>query len=423
MKQLLIVILGVQLNIGYASTLVEFKKKAMEISPALKLKSLSIKENNSKKKIGQSGFYPKLGIDMALENETGDGFDDSETTGSAYLKLNLFNQFRDQKLKDKAEGGVKLSALEQANLSNLLQIEIEKLYYEKLYYSSLIQNLQKALVRIDFHLTLIKRRLSAGLISNSDVLEFKLRKSQLKSKMFFYQAEERRILKVLSFITGIKLEDVKKFDRNSLPHYDYEKSHEEEILSNFEKLSPVMRQKGLKMELSQLKSNRAKYRWLPRVDVESRYGRLPEDETLRSSKTETFRVGIYAHWELFGGGKKFAQSNLDTLSNEKSKYEYKSFYRSQKLSLMKDFEELEHIQDRINNDEVSLKLAKELYKKTVSEYKRGVKDSGALASASEAIFEITENIYGFKWEFIKYRLAVEAVTGVPLKVKEVKHAR
>ena len=130
----------------------------------------------------------------------------------------------------------------------------------------------------------------------------------------------------------------------------------------------------------------AKSGFLPSVDLEATYGKLANEERVFAGN-DNYSVALKVSVPLFSG-----LETLNQTRSARSKIVAKEAAASKKnLSTLAEadnlFSKLTTLNDRLNLEEKNLSKSEEYYKITLSEYRRGVKNSPDMVGASERLVE------------------------------------
>ncbi len=246
--------------------------------------------------------------------------------------------------------------------------------------------------------------MARGSGSESDVLEFDLRATELESDLNQLQQEYLGYIVKLKVLLG---EDTRKSLTLSgeLPHQHLTGSLENYVDLNLSD-SPSVRASALAFEIATYKADTAKKRWLPKIDLESKFGSLPGSE---SSKSENLNssVAIVATWEIFSGfnatyekRELYAQKNL-------TDWELKAAVIEILADVQIQFGELQALQSRSDLEKDNVRLAKRYYDLVLADFKRGYKNSGDFSAAAQTLYDAEVQKKKLDLEFIEKKLALE----------------
>ncbi len=397
----------------------QLKELALKASSSVNAAEMYIESIEGQSGTQRSKFLPRLGIQVGREWTKADNFSDEDNFRAVYGTINLFNGFKDSNqlkrsklLKLSEEGLLKNKKLD-------LELEIEGLYYTYLFLEKKLEVTQEAIKRNGRHLKLVNKRLKSSLVTKTDVLEFKLRSSQLVSERDFIELELLRIKKRLLKFSGIQ--DFNSYSlKGDLPHLHLKTDTQKLIQNKLDRNADIqsLNYTVQDFELSQKISNSG---WYPRVDLQASYGRLDENETGVSNNLDASQVTLMATWELFSGGA--TRSLHKTASAQKMSVEYQLRQKKLDLSLQVEslIDQIRILQKRIDSTEVNQKVASKLYSRTLNEYQKGVKRSGDLVTASDLFRNLSSEIYEMKLKFLSSKIELERLIGSNLNFELIKH--
>ena len=413
------------ISVGFANTVATSLEKLKEAARRNNFQINASKYEALKyemiEKESSSSFYPRFGIEGEWSKKTSENVSHTNTVGYLYTEYNLFNGFRDlnRLKKSKLTTDIYRSHLREKGFD--LNIKIERLFFEFLYLKKQYGLMLTAVKRNKRHIKLIKKRLSSGLVTKTDLLEFELKGSKLTARANFLKLRQDEVRANLIRSAGITKTDFFE-PTGEIPHYQLEETLEN-LLVGLKKDNELLKRSKLILEESSLGLKISKSSWMPKVGLEAKYGYLPEEETGFSSDNTGFSVALKAKWELFSGFS--SRYGIKRSQHEKAKSQFELKQKIiDALSLIEvGYRRLISLQNRISLEELNEKKARELYNRTLKEYRRGIKDSGALASAGDQLTEIKEQIYQFKNLYIESKLNLEKLLGKELRVKRINHGK
>lgn len=401
-------------------TLDTLKKSLKSNSLELKANQSQVLSNELNVKSQKSKLYPKFGVQLGREYLSADNIDEQEKIQAIYGQINLFNGFKDISAISKSEIQVNLSKNSLKNNFFLSELAIEKLFYQYLFLKKKHNILNSEISRSKSHIKMVKKRLSSKIITETDLLEFKLYKNKLESLINYLELELQSVQNELLITSGMKPE-VKYAIWGNLPHYILT-SDLNELLKNSEDSFEVKQQR-LKTEIANtaLKSNKSG--WYPNINLRVEHGNLDEVETGIDSDEISSRAIVIATWELFSGGqtKHSVESQLNKVKS--LEYSYKQSILSYEVKVKNLFNRLKMLEKTISTEEDNAKLSKSLYEKTMKEYKKGIKDSGALSNSSKEFSEIDSRVFQLKFNYVLAKIELEKAISRRLDFKVIEHKK
>lgn len=376
---------------------------------------------SNEKKIGQlkGNFLPKIGLLLSQEKNTSADISETENIQAVYGSLNLFNGFLDQGNLSLSQIQTKKSASFLAQSKFELNLRIEKMYYLFLYLQKRLYVTKESLERNLRHIKLIKKRLASSLVTETDLLQFQLKRARLKSREEFLLLQSVQVKEALLRTAGYK--DVKGMDiQGDLPHFVLNQNQSEILSKGVEKNQSIQRAK-LSLEESDYKLEMANSNWYPKVDLSVMHGHLDEIDTGIDNSELVTSVVVRARWELFSGFSTKNANESAQFEKIKSGYLLKQKVLDSSIILENNLKKLRTLQTRILAAEKNEIMARKFYGRTVREYQKGIKDSGALSNASEVLTQLNETIYELKTNYINTKLILEQSVGESLNFKIIKH--
>jgi outer membrane protein TolC len=367
----------------------------------------------SSEKLAQSqkgAFLPEISLEGGPMSTR---LDDEKNSGTAVYgkaEWNLYRGGRDQAELRKSEIERDLEKRKLEGLKSQVAREVSKLYYEMLYLLESISIKEQALHMNQDQMKLARAKRSSGLTSEADVLEFELRDSTLNSDLKLLQQQRSAKARDLSFLVGaneapetlavkghLETESL-KIDRTvALQHF---KNHNLEILDAQSQFQISNQDKAI-----------AKSTYLPKLDLEAQYGKIANEERVFDN-TNNYRFFLKLNIPLFSG----FQSYYDFSASQSKAIQKEMALQNTEIKVRSDleglFSELSSLEDRIQLEEKNLQRSESYYKMTISEYKRGLKNSPDVVGASERIMDAKIRNLEFRKEFQITKLRIYELAGI-----------
>lgn len=397
----------------------EIKEIALKNNYSVNAARIDTELSSLDEKIVRANYLPQISIDSHVDKENIDSQTSYESSSYLHAQLNLFNGFKDQselKIKE-LESSKSISKLKDSKL--FLNLKLEKLYYEYLYFAKSLDTVKSALFRNKKHLLLINKRLVSSLVTQTDLLEFELRRSKLVTKKRFLELKKAEKREELFLTAGIT--DSKQYSLSGeLPHFLVDISLEQ-LLSQVDVSTESIKRLKIGIEQARKLSTKSNSNWFPKIDLEAKYGKLDPDDTESYSAEANSQISLNAKWEIYSGGRTVSEAKKAMLEQRKNEFLLKQRRLDITSIVRTHYQKLLALQSRISSEEKNEKIATKLYANTQSEYQRGIKDSGALSMASDEVITITEQIYQLKKDYISTKLFIESTLGRTIKFTMHKH--
>ncbi len=394
------------------------RRSYLSQNEGLKAKEILVQSKEESIKLEKAKLLPRVGVHLEYETLSSDIKDESEKFSSIYGELNLFNGFKDQASIERSRNSA-LIAKESLSFTKLRSLKrVEMLFYKFKYLDKKLRTLKKEQKRSLFHQRLVEKRLASGLVTETDLFEFKLYLNKLNTLIEYTELEQVNIYNQLFLLVGLdpghKNEIV-----GDIPHLHIETKLSE--LLNSAQDSPAVRLSDLKVQDKRITTKYSKSNWLPRLDLKAEYGKLDDVETGISPEETSSQISLSVKWELYSGGESVADSKISRLNELASIHQKRNAQTNYRIAIERNFNALMMLEKSIDQEERNLKLAKKLYRMTLKEYKKGVKDSGALLSASKDISESEGRVFELKLNYVSKKLNLEELSGKVLSFKTISH--
>jgi len=399
--------------------LVQLKELVLKSNYELKALESDIEVSSAEIELQRSKFFPTLGIRLGREKTKTDSISDSDNINSIYGKVNLFNGFKDSKefkkrklSKDFLKNGLSWKTFN-------LTLEVEKLYYNYLYLSKQKVIIQSSIDRNKQHLKLVKKRLNSSLVTKTDLLEFNLRKSDLIVEFESTQLDLKRLKKNIFYTSGINNIDNYQLI-GDLPHLNIQ-SNLPELLDLAIKNNPRAKRLEVTAKILNIEKKINNGDWLPKIDIKASHGYLDENDTGIPNSERSTVISAMATWEFFSGFSTTSQNSKNSAKRVALDYRLRQNKINLRLGVESIFDKIKILEKRIDSIEKNQRISLDLYKRTLREYKKGVKDSGALVSASDMFKSLSNKIYELKINYMNFKIDLERLVGTSLNFKEIKH--
>lgn len=231
------------------------------------------------------------------------------------------------------------------------------------------------------------KRISSGVATPSDRLEFEMKRLDLKREIKLTGAEEKSLSYDLLVYLGYEAHEPLSLtgDLEHLDEWEYDLKHTHEDHDFFTKPAVLLAQ-----EL-QIQKQQKKRVWVPRVDLYAglyQFNQREEDPASERERRESV-VGVKLTMNLFD--RFSARSEARALESEASAATALSAFRKKQneAHIEKEFLELKTLHEQVHESEKHIVMAEKYYNATQVEYTRGAKNSPDVLSATERLEEVT----------------------------------
>ncbi len=351
----------------------------------IKNEKLDSLEKNKRSTV--QSFLPKISLMAGNENfeYVQRGFR-TEPYYGAYAEINIYNGGRDNigsKLthlnfqKGKAEAKVlRFEQLEEA----------KKTFWELVYLLELKEKHHKALKLVVQNRKAAIKRIGAGVGTKSDKYEFDIKRTELEQDLKKANLEIEKEKGMLKILLGLSQEQELRISERLEHDHSWRKllSHSEDehgYLTKSFKVAADQKEVKLKLEGRQ---------WLPKLDAyafwEQRNRRAEYDVEFDRDRVQV-AVGIRASWKL--SSILLRKKRLNSLQAESLASSLRVDLEERKLEneIHSEIKELELLDGMVHSAEQNIVRAEQFFSLISKEYKRGVKNSGDMLSATEKLIE------------------------------------
>lgn len=318
----------------------------------------------------------------------------------AYAGVNLYNGRQTRVLERISAVQVEKAQLAIPVKEFQLRKNIEELFAEIARRNGIISLKKKEAKTFESHRRKANDRRLAGLIGQTDVVEFDLRKNSLSNDIEALISEKDVYLRLLSILTGKS--SVDNIEGYSLPEIKKVPDLSAKDLSNINLSSKVIAKElvGLSLE-----KDLQEAKWGPRIDLEGRAGYLPKEGDF-DDKSPRFDIMVVAKMDLFNAPQRNAEFQEALEKKKKLESTIKAEDADARFMIDEIITTMKNQQKKLQILKSNRDSAERYYRSTLDEYERGIKNSPDVAHATEILFENDYKdieIY-YDWAMLKIRL-------------------
>lgn len=333
----------------------------------------------------------------------------TEPTQSIEATSNLFRGGKD-KLEDQIKN--EQSKLANTKLKKFYSQELFKArsyYIDLLYYQELIQVIKAASSLNRSDLSLLQRQINAGLINQTNRLEFDIENNQFKQDLILLKRDYESTLNQLKVVLGIKLETALKLEAS----FDFK--NDSQLYSRELRPNSHFEITALKTQETILRNRQeqAKRWWLPSIDAYINYSLYSfEDRSYFAlGNQDEFSGGMKLSIDLFDGFQAKTQGKL--LQAQAQSYRYQASQKSKELEVL--FKKLKY---ELKVYPQLLKLEKKIilqnrnyYQMAKIDYQNGLKNSLDLMNIRQRLFERQKKYAELKRKYWMLKSHLLAILG------------
>lgn len=406
MKQSLFVFALLLLSLGAhaleGSDILE--KKLLEKNQEFLSLQKQVESKEALNEASKSGFYPTLNaVGGWGQNKT----DDLITTEKGYIgylegKLNLFHGFKDQLASDQSSTEVNLSKFELESKKRDLRLQLTEAVSNMILLHKLQSILEEEFKITQTQKQMAARKVAAGLTGSVDNLEFDLRENEIQIEQKQISQQHQETHQIFNKIFG---EDVTDADLEKLDFSSSEKLSKIESQIKIENTLEYQKADILEKKAA-LERQEVKADFLPSVDFTYSAGRItPSDDS--PMKFNESKYALLITIPLFSGFDsyyKIKSASFMSNSAEKLKMQKRNDVNSDFAIAKTKMNELTAL---FQINESKLSLSQKYFDLTLSEYKRGIKNSPDLVTATERLFSSKKKKYELLKELELLKVKIE----------------
>lgn len=413
--------LGLFLILGVGTTVLadhpnEGKVAISQLIEEAEQNSLEIKqteENLNSLKSKLNSQYGKLSPKISVEGgPQSTKYDDEKSNATALYgkaEWNLYNGGSDKAVMDLSKSEIEIQERRLKSLKNKVKKEVSKIYYELQFILESISLKQKALELNSQQMKIAKAKNSSGFTTSSDVLEFDLRDSTLQSDLVLLNQQLDQKSRDLDVLLSRKNQTAPEIVKGHLVRETFTLNRDELLVKIQENNDQLLLSK-IELQLAETEKRQAKSQFLPKLDLEARYGKLANDEKVFNDK-DNYSVMLKFNVPLFSGFEDYnsVKSVSAKVASSQMAIDQKSISLSAELD--SSLAEIKALNARLDLEEKNLERSEKYYKLTLDEYRRGVKNSPDMVGASERLLEARIRNLEYRRDLMLARAKIQELTG------------
>lgn len=381
-KLFVFLVFGIALNQrASATTRQELENKLFENNQEIQAFESQVLAQENLKKSLYSSYLPSLNAVGGWAKNKTDEDDQKGQVGYLQGTANLFSGFRDQSNIEIEDQKLNLARIGLETQKRKLREELTDVLTTMIGLHQLEKILDEEFKVTQIQKQMAAKKVSAGLTSTVDNLEFGLRESEIQiQRRNIVQSHEEAHQKLNALFN----EEVKDEDINNIDFLTLEELKKNLNILNF-KNHPLLQKSQTEKTIAELEKRSVNSEFFPKLDLSYSFGRLTPTET--DFKYNESQVALLITIPLFSG--------LETVYKRKSAISAVSARERELtqvgLNTKSQFERLKtkfsELTDLYQINEKKLVYAEKYYNLTLAEYKRGVKNSPDLVGATERFFD------------------------------------
>ena len=376
------------------------EKKLLESHGDIQALEKEVRAQESFVRAARSQFYPSLSVagGWAQDKELTVG-DYKGVVGFVDGRFNIFRGFKDEAFVDQAKSDLEIKKLEFETKKRLLKVQLTEALSQMIYVHQMTQVLDEEIRFTQNQRQMAAKKVSAGLTGPVDNVEFDLRDNEIaiqKRQLTQLHDEAHEKLNAL-FSTKVAESEFETLSFSSVRPLPI--SWDPKSTLGYER-SEILKTRA------ETEKVRARADFLPSVDLDYRFGHLTPGMT-DTVKFDESRIGLLITIPLFSGFDTIARTRAQSLlvqAQERGQRQLEFDVAAALNTLRFKFQELT---DLNNLNDKQLSSARRYYDLTLGEYRRGIKNSPDVVTATERWFSAQKRNLELKRDFENLRSQIE----------------
>jgi len=377
----------------------------LQKAPRLKALAFENEAAQARRVSRLSLFAPTLHARAGIEKfSIGNLNNRTQGYGSVEARLNVFKSGQDHaQFKEFSLNAKRIEEETKAQVGDELA-RLYELYYEAKATQKKITILESALETNRRHLGMANRRLKAGLVTNTDLLDFNIYELKVQEQLI----KEELTLKEIEILTRTLL----GLDQNEKISWKSSSfRHPVELTGAGERTEKIMQ---YALDATENSTYQKQSWWKPKVDLVASFAQLTqrEEDYIFAKDRQEKVLALELTFDLDFGASPWSEAAESRLSEQA----LAQTMRQQLLSVRENVTFIDEAQrlytDQLKKVEAHAEIAKIHLKQTLEEYARGVKNAPDVLGASE---RVTES----EIELIDANLALNKILAQKLRLSQL----
>lgn len=392
-------------KVAISQLIEEAEQNSLEIKQSEEnLNSLKSKLNSQYGKLS-----PKISVEGGPQSTK---YDDEKSNATALYgkaEWNLYNGGSDKAVMDLSKSEIEIQEKRLKYLKNKVKKEVSNIYLELQFILESVSLKQKALELNSQQMKIAKAKNSSGFTTSSDVLEFDLRDSTLQSDLVLLNQQLDQKSRELDVLLSRKNQTAPEIVKGHLIRESFSLNREE-LLAKIQENNDQILLSKIELQQAETEKRQARSQFLPKLDLEARFGRLANDEKVFNDK-DNYSVMLKFNVPLFSGFEDYnsVKSVSAKVASSQMAIDKKSISLNAELDI--SLAEIKALNARLDLEEKNLERSEKYYKLTLDEYKRGVKNSPDMVGASERLLEARIRNLEYRRDLMLAKAKIQELTG------------
>lgn len=367
-------------------------------------------------KKNRATFFPEISLEGGPLKTKFDSEKHNGTSIYGKAEWNIFRGGKDSALVSKGNLEEKTAKARYEYSKARISREAAKAYYEMLFILESIDLKLKAIEMNRDQMKLAKAKKTSGFTSEADVIEFELREATLNSDLKQLQQAQNSKSRDLAILLG-------RGNDSSLVAVLGHLSAEiripkkESLIAIVSLRNQELSEAKYELESSEIDLRVVRSEFLPKVDLLAKYGKLSNEEKVFDEKNN-YSVGVTLNLPIFSGFSSLYGFRAAQYAKEKSEIQISKQNNIVLAEAEQLYSQLISLRERLDLEEKTLLRSEEYYKITTGEYRRGIKNSPDMVTASERLIDARIRNLEFRKEYQITLIELLGMAGLEPNSKE-----
>ncbi len=241
----------------------------------------------------------------------------------------------------------------------------------------------------DKQLTAARKRVEGGLATESDLLEFQMHQNEFRNELRTLKVELELGYQEIQRLSGLKEKPTSLVYEIIDPSIS---ANEAEVLEAAIRMNPELAKIKADAGIATAEKLSAYGEFLPRLSAEAQYGKLQETDFVESRKNSWAVVGKIT-LPLFNGGSSASRVSEKTAEAERAHLLFQLQTTRLKDQVRALINRQTQLSEKLKGEQENLKATQKYFDLVMSEYRRGVKNSPDVASATDKLFSAKWRVF------------------------------
>ena len=272
-------------------------------------------------------------------------------------------------------------------------------YFSALQLKALLDVYNKQRESVEAHLRDVKELYAQGVVALKDILETKVKLHQIKEKIASTEADYRKALELLSYLSGLKVRDVEDVGQEDI--YDLSDRSPEELLKLAKRNRAVFGALRESLRASQEGVRLVRSAFLPSLSLR---GVIQHSRESNVFPNDIYVISLSLRWNLFSGKGRFHALEISKRDERIQTLLKEDTERRLELSIEGILEDIKAARQRLELSRVRLKEAKEHLRIAKEKYRAGLGTNTEVIDAQSYLTSALKSLEVNRYQLLRLKL-------------------